>query len=458
MNIWKKSNLEKALGLHLKTDQEYFGKIEFNSKQIKENDIFIALKEGQGDGHNYIQDAFERGAALAIVENYIDINQNKQVLVKNSLDSLYLLAEYKRKNTSATIIAITGSIGKTSFKEILFQILGNFGRTFCSYKNFNNYIGVPLNLASMPEDIDYAIFEIGMNHGNEIRPLVKILKPEIAIITSISPVHIENFHSMKELTDAKLEIFDSFNQNNIAILPRDSEYFSYTKTALEKKSISNIYSFGSNSESVVQYLNYRQSFYESSFDIKILGKQFHLKTSMSGMHQASNISGALCCISSISLDIQKSLDSLVNIIPLEGRGNLIHTNFQGKNFTIINDAYNASPESVKASLLNYKYSDAKNKALILGDMRELGDDSIKYHENLASFVLESEIKIFIAIGSLMKYLFNKLEGTEINCFYFEDVDSCIGNVKDILSNSESVLIKASNGIKLYKIVEYLKNS
>lgn len=457
MNIWKKLQLEEALSAKIEASQENFGKIEFNSKHIEQNDIFIALSEGKGDGHNYVQDAVVKGAALVIVEKYVnDIDHDKQVLVKNSLDSLYQLALYKRKNTNAKIIAITGSVGKTSFKEILNTILSSNAKVFSSYKNFNNYIGVPLNIASMPDNIDYAIFEVGMSNSNEIHEIVKLLRPNIGVITSIAPVHIENFSSVQEIADAKLEIFDYFDEIGIAVLPKDSEYFLYLENHLRSKNINNIYSFGYVDDAFARYAGYIQTFEKSEFDVTISGNTYHIITSLVGKHHASNISGAIIIASLLNINIAEVAQSVQYISPVEGRGNIINLNFTGKDLIVINDSYNASPDSIKASLMNYRYLDIKNKSLILGDMRELGDKSIEYHENLDKFVLESGSSILITVGPFMKYLHNRLKETGLHCFHFSDVDSCCPQLEELLFKADSVLIKASNGMKLYKIVEYLK--
>ncbi len=458
-HIWIKKDLEKALDRLILVETDYFGKIEFNSKQIKENDVFIALREGQGDGHDYINDALDRGAAFAIVEKYSSENLFKQILVKNSLEALYRIAEYKRKTSKAKIIAITGSLGKTSFKEILSKMISSSSKVFSSHKNFNNYIGVPLNLASMPSDIDYGIFEVGMNHSGEISNIVKILKPDIGVITSIAPVHIENFDSIKGIVDAKLELFNYLGNSRVtAIINGDSEHFEYMKQSLSDKRIEKIYSFGMNEGLNSICSNYNQSFNKSNFDIKIKDKKYHVETSLIGKHQACNITGAALVSALEGLDVQISLDSLVDMKPLDGRGNIINVKFLGKDLAIINDAYNASPNSMKASFENYKYSKSDKKAVIIGDMKELGKNSKQYHEDLDEYIIESGAKIVIMIGPYMKYLYDKLTNKKdkLICFYCPDVDSTILEIEKYLQDSDIVLIKASNSMNLYKIVEYLK--
>jgi len=207
-----------------------------------------------------------------------------------------------------------------------------------------------------------------------------------------------------------------------------------------------------------KYLNYNQSFDESSFDLKINDKEYHTKTSLVGKHQASNITGASLVTAIENLDLGKALGSLIDMKPVEGRGNIIKVKFSGREILIINDAYNASPDSMKASFENYKYAKSDKKAIIIGDMRELGKDSKQYHEDLAQYVIKSRAKIIIMIGPFMKYLYDKLvcNDDEITCFHFSDLDSAIKEIEKSLQDSDMVLVKASNGMQLYKIVEYLK--
>jgi UDP-N-acetylmuramoyl-tripeptide--D-alanyl-D-alanine ligase len=223
MNLWNKESLSGAL--NIKTNIEYSAnRIEFNSENVQPGDLFIAVK-GARDGHLFVQDALNKGASCAIVEYHPEgCDISRLVLVQSCLDALNNLAEYNRSRLKAKIIAITGSVGKTSTKEAFSLALEGFGNVFSGRGNFNNHLGLPINMASIPLDTDYVILELGMNHAGEIRYLSKMLKPDVAIITKIAPAHLAFFNSVKDIAKAKSEIFEGLSQNGVAIFNKDDEY------------------------------------------------------------------------------------------------------------------------------------------------------------------------------------------------------------------------------------------
>ena len=245
MSLWGSKSLSDALKLDIDIKYEA-SRIEFNSRDIQSGDLFIALK-GARDGHLYVQDALDRGAAMALVEyvpeNIKDIS--RLIKVSSCIDALNDLAIFNRSRLKAKIIGITGSVGKTSTKEAFKQALNNIGNIFCGRGNFNNYLGLPINLASAPLDSDYVVLELGMNHSGEIRELTKLLKPDIAIITKIAPAHLEFFDSVADIARAKSEIFEGLSEEGIAVINIDDEYFDIMHD-IAKKYTSNIKTFGSN--------------------------------------------------------------------------------------------------------------------------------------------------------------------------------------------------------------------
>ena len=245
MSLWNSKSLSEALKLDIDIKYEA-SRIEFNSRDVSSGDLFIALK-GVRDGHIFVQDALDRGASIALVE-YIPESikdTSRLIRVSSSMDALNDLAIFNRSRLKAKVIGITGSVGKTSTKEAFKQALNGFGNIFCGRGNFNNYLGLPINLASAPLDSDYVILELGMNHSGEIRELTKLLRPDIAIITKIAPAHLEFFDSVSDIARAKSEIFEGLSEEGIAIINIDDEYFDIMYD-IAKKYTSNIKTFGNN--------------------------------------------------------------------------------------------------------------------------------------------------------------------------------------------------------------------
>jgi UDP-N-acetylmuramoyl-tripeptide--D-alanyl-D-alanine ligase len=240
--MWNSESLTAALGADIQTKYDAT-RIEFNSQNVEKGDLFIALK-GARDGHLFVQDAIARGANLAIVEYYPEnIDRSRLIKVDSCLDALNSLAIYNRSRLKAKIIAITGSVGKTSTKEAFNIAFSNIGKVFSGRGNFNNHLGLPINVASIPLDTDYVILELGMNHSGEIRALTKILRPDIAIITKIAPAHLAFFNSVKDIAMAKSEIFEGLSKDGVAIINKDDEYFELMHSEAMKYT-NNIRSFG----------------------------------------------------------------------------------------------------------------------------------------------------------------------------------------------------------------------
>jgi UDP-N-acetylmuramoyl-tripeptide--D-alanyl-D-alanine ligase len=240
--MWNSESLSKALGMNLQTKYSA-NRVEFNSRDIQDGDLFIALK-GARDGHIFVQDAIKNGASLAIVEYYPEgIDRDCLIKVDSCEDTLNSLAIYNRSRLKAKIIAITGSVGKTSTKEAFSKALTSVGKVFSGRGNFNNHLGLPINMASIPLDTDYVILELGMNHSGEIRALTKMLQPDIAVITKIAPAHLAFFDSVEDIALAKAEIFEGLSTNGVAIMNKDDKYFELMKGAALKYT-KNICSFG----------------------------------------------------------------------------------------------------------------------------------------------------------------------------------------------------------------------
>lgn len=453
MKVWDSKSLAEALKVEVKNQNIETGIVQFNSRDVKAGDLFIALQGANGNGHDYALDAYERGASVLVLDRNIEgIPEEKCILVKDTAQALTDMAIYKRANTKAKILAITGSAGKTSTRDWLKITLAKFGKTFSSRGSFNNILGVRLELASMPMDLDYGIFEVGMNHSGEIREFISYIKPNIAMINNVLLSHIGNFDSMEGIADAKSEIFESMEGDGIAILNKSNEYFEHCKKKAEDQGIKEIYSFGEGEASADSNLiKYDMS---GEHIIHIDGRDISFKTQIGGQHRILNLTAILLICKVLGLDLEKASKTFPEICELKGRGQISEVKYNGFNLKLIDDAYNAAYPAMIESL---KYlADLKHdyKVAILGDMRELGKDEIQYHLDLLRYV--RVLNKVHCVGPLMKHLYDKLP-TEIKGHHYEDYEDLHNNLKDVIDRDMMVLFKAANGVMLWKVVQGLLN-
>lgn len=452
--IWSAKDLSAAL--NVKINQGINGKqIQFNSNSVEEGDLFIALK-GNKDGHDYALHAIEHGAnAVIISKEIVGIEPSKAIIVKDTLAALQQMAEYKRKKSKAVFIGVTGSSGKTSTKEAIKTVLSHFGNSFASRGNFNNHLGVPLNLASMPDDTKYAIFEMGMNHRGELRQLTKMVQPDIAVITTISEAHLEFFDSMLDLTDTKCEIFEGMSNEGIAIINLDSKYYGRILSNLEKLSINKIYSFGKSQGADARLELYEKIDDDIHLRYSVKNEKIDIKIPFIPEHYTRNFTAVLMAASCLGLNVNIAAQQLANISLTEGRGKIINVQKDDKKYQLLCDYYNANPESLKASLEYFKQlTTNKKKIAIIGDMLELGESSKQLHENLVPSIIDSgALKVFL-VGDHTKHIYNLLPSS-IETKHFDNVDILIENLNRLLEGGELILIKGSRGVGLIKVAQYL---
>ncbi|AFD19919.1 MAG: UDP-N-acetylmuramoyl-tripeptide--D-alanyl-D-alanine ligase [Rickettsia slovaca] len=448
--IWNSKTLSAVLGITI-SNSINCNEVQFNSKDVKKGNLFIAL-QGNRDGHDYVLDAIDKGAAAVIISKRVEINdKDKIILVDDCFEALQKMALYKRENSKAKFIAITGSVGKTSTKEALKVLLQNDFLVFASRGNFNNKLGMLINLASMADDTEYAIFELGMNHKGEIRELVQILKPNIAMITNISEAHLEFFNSLEEIAEAKCEIFANFSKNDIAVINADTNCYNKILSILKNLSITDIHSFGRSAKTSAELILYENLGEQVYLKYKINNKVLDVTIPFIPRHFTENYTGVLLIIDILGKDIEIAANHLANISPTKGRGEIINI----QNCRVICDYYNASPQSMKAALEYLKQVPAENKTAIIGDMLELGENSKRLHEKLVQYILDAACSKVYLVGVNTKYI-NDLLPSKIAKKYFKNVDELITHITDLFEGNELILIKGSRGVKLDKIVDYYK--
>lgn len=448
--IWNSKTLSAALGITI-SNSINCNAVQFNSKDVKKGDLFIAL-QGNRDGHDYVLDAIDKGTAAVIISKRVEINdKDKIILVDDCFEALQKMALYKRENSKAKFIAITGSVGKTSTKEALKVLLQHDFLVFASRGNFNNKLGMLINLASMADDTEYAIFELGMNNKGEIRELVQILKPNIAMITNISEAHLEFFNSLEEIAEAKCEIFANFSKNDIAVINADTNCYNKILSILKNLSITDIHSFGRSSKTSAELILYENLGEQVYLKYKINNKVLDVTIPFIPRHFTENYTGVLLIIDILGKDIEIAANHLANISPTKGRGEIINI----QNCRVICDYYNASPQSMKAALEYLKQVPAENKTAIIGDMLELGENSKRLHEKLVQYILDAACSKVYLVGVNTKYI-DDLLPSKIAKKYFKNVDELITHITDLFEGNELILIKGSRGVKLDKIVDYYK--
>ncbi len=421
-----------------------FNGLSIDTRLIKKENLFLAIKGKNNDGNKFISKAFKKGAAYAITEKKTKKNR-KIIRIKNTILFLNSFAKLKRELTSANIIAITGSSGKTSLKNLIKDLLKYFGSTHASPKSFNNHFGVPLSLSNLNYKDKFGVFEVGMSKYGEIRNLTKMIKPHIGIITNIGEAHIENFKNINGIAKAKSEIIENIESGGTIILNRDDKFFNYLSQKAKKYKL-NISSFGQHKDSDIRIDKTINLGKKSKVFISIKGTVISFNIVDINIY---NVLAALALLKELNVNFYKILSKFENFSSLEGRGKKYNISRYNKKFRFIDESYNANPSSVKTAInkLRLIKKHKFKKYLILGDMLELGSKSKKFHEELSKVINNSDIdKVFIKGNKTLftyKHINREKRG---NIFQNnEDIDFSLNKM---ISNNDYLMIKGSNATGL----------
>ncbi|MDR3180205.1 MAG: UDP-N-acetylmuramoyl-tripeptide--D-alanyl-D-alanine ligase [Holosporaceae bacterium] len=427
-----------------------------NSQDAKPGDMFFALKGENTDGHNFMDAALANGAALVVSEQLR--NDERTIWVESSRDALVKLAKYNMSMTKAPCICVTGSVGKTSTRDMIYHLLTSVPKnlkTYVSRKNFNGQIGLPICAATMPIDTDIAVFEIGMSAAGEIKKLLDIVTPAVAVITTICETHLEFFNSVYDIAKAKSEIFEAETPAKAAVIPADSPYADFLKNKAQHCRIKNIFSFGYENKADAKILSY--DFMGDVIGVKadILGQQISYNLRCHNISGVSNSAAALLAThleSGIAID--ELAESLQTFRTPPGRGDIIY--LDNCDIILLDDSYNACPTSLRAAITSMaqKYKN-RRKILVVGDMKELGPDSVRFHENISPTVDKFGIDLVLACGELAKCLFDNLREEKKGC-WCENSRELTEKVLENLKNGDCVLVKGSNSMKMRCIVDFIK--
>ncbi len=435
--------------------------ISIDTRTLQEGDLFVALTGEHGDGHAFVNAAFENGAVAAVVSQEIDgISPDKLLIVPDTLKAMQALGKAARERCGAKVIGITGSVGKTGTKEMLATAFGVQGQTHASVKSYNNHWGVPLSLASMHAGTDYGVFEMGMNHPGEIIPLTKMVKPDIAIITTIAPVHIEHFdNGIEGIVDAKAEIFEGVAEGGVAILNRDSDHFDTLKEKAESKKLQ-VYSFGEHVEADARMLNCLEAANGTRTKAIIDGEEVQYNLQIAGRHIACNALAVLLAVKLMEGDIHKAASAIARQEPIIGRGKreLIEIYEKENPITLIDESYNASPLAMSAAFKVLALIDpgrGGRRIAVLGDMLELGADSGKMHADLALPLKAANVDLVYTCGKHMKKLYEQLPANQRG-EHKETSKELAQIVPEVLIPGDVVMVKGSLGSKMGLVVEAMR--
>jgi UDP-N-acetylmuramoyl-tripeptide--D-alanyl-D-alanine ligase len=453
VTLWTAAEIATATG---GTASEAFSAsgVTFDSREVGPGDLFVALKGEATDGHRFLDGAFERGAAGAIVSN---ATAHPHVLVPDTMAALEDLARAARARTAARIVGVTGSVGKTGTKEALFAALDRAapGETHRSVKSYNNHTGVPLSLARMPADSRFAVLEMGMNHAGELAQLTRLVRPHVAIVTAIAPAHTAFFRDESAIADAKGEIFAGLEADGVAIVPFDSPHRDRL-VAAARPYAARIVTFGLGDGADVRAIEtMRQPAGGTFVTARIGARELSFTISQAGAHWVSNALAVLAAVDAVGGDLALAGLALAELGGLPGRGARFAVLLDGGEALVIDESYNANPSSMRATLAVLAAEKAPRKLAVLGEMRELGAAGPSYHAALAEPILAAGVERVILVGEAMAPLAVALEGRR-DFVHVPDAASALASLLATLAPGDAVLIKGSNGVGLAAVVAGLQ--
>jgi UDP-N-acetylmuramoyl-tripeptide--D-alanyl-D-alanine ligase len=452
VSLWTSEEIAAAVGGTANAPFEVGG-VAFDSREVGVGDLFIALKGDVTNGHRFLDNAFRQGAGGAIVSVE---TSHPSVRVADTTDALARLGAASRGRSSATIIGVTGSVGKTGTKEALHAALdrASRGTSHRSVKSYNNHTGVPLSLARMPRDARYGVFEMGMNHAGELAVLTRLVRPHIALVTTIAPAHTEFFASEAGIADAKGEIFEGLEPGGTGLVPFDSPHYARLAEKAGRHA-ERVLSFGLGEGADVHAVEtYRQEDGSTFITARLPDRELSFTLSLPGAHWVANAMGVLAAAWAAGADLAQAGLALGDLGGLPGRGARLAVPAEGGAALVIDESYNANPASMAATLKVLGAERASRRIAVLGEMRELGARSGDYHAGLADPVLEAGVDLALLVGPGMAPLADALEG-RVETVHAPDAATVLESLKARLRAGDAVLIKGSNAVGLGGVVKAL---
>jgi UDP-N-acetylmuramoyl-tripeptide--D-alanyl-D-alanine ligase len=428
-----------------------------DTRSLQAGEVFVALRDAR-DGHAFVADAFARGAAAALVErDYARKASDGALLrVEDPLEGLRAIARAARRRSKAGIVAVTGSVGKTGTKEALRACLSLVGATHAAEKSFNNHWGVPLTLARMPADARYGVFEIGMNHAGEIMPLTQLVRPHVAIITTVEPVHLEYFSTVEGIAEAKAEIFSGLEPGGTAVLNRDNPYFDLMAERASAHG-ARVVSFGLSQAADVHPEVWTLEPDGTNVVVRLGDRRIAYRVGAPGAHIAQNSLAVVGALDALGADVETAVAGLAGLTAAKGRGARVTVRLEDGAILLIDESYNANPASMRsalAAMATVPRGANPRRIAVLGDMLELGAESGRLHEDLKEPVDAADVDLVFACGPHMKRLHSALPAAKRGG-WAETSEGIAALLLDEVRAGDVVMIKGSLGSRMAPLVDAL---
>jgi len=450
--LWTSAEIEAATGGRLSGDAFVAHGVSIDTRTLAPGDLFVALG-GVRDGHTFVDQARDRGAAGVLASQPV---LSSAVMVDDTLKGLERLGQAARERAPmAKRGAVTGSVGKTSVTQAIMAGLMLAGRAHGSVKSYNNHIGVPLTLARMPRDTERAVFEIGMNHEGEIRPLTRMVRPHAAVVTTVGPVHTENFPDGEAgVAKAKAEVFEGLQPGGVAVLNADNRWFDLLKAEAEKAG-AQVRTFGRAEGCDARLIDFQGAGDHAVVQARFHGKGLDFPILQTGMHWGLNSMAVVLMLEALDVDLGDSLAALGSFEPLEGRGAERTVQLARGAFTLIDESYNANPISMASAIATLGARQAAGRKVVaLTDMLELGPQAPGYHAALAEPLAAAGVDLVFAAGPLMKSLWDALPPTRRGG-YADQAADLAEDVARAAEPGDLVMVKGSNGSRAGLIAQAL---
>jgi UDP-N-acetylmuramoyl-tripeptide--D-alanyl-D-alanine ligase len=433
--------------------------ISIDSRTVQPGALFTAIRGDNLDGHDYVEKAFAAGAAAALVAGDAKLETSGTLIrVPDTLDALNQLGAAARARSEARVIAVTGSVGKTGTKEALRLALRASGSVHASEKSYNNHWGVPLTLANFARENDFGVFEVGMNHPGEIIPLTKLVRPHVAIITTVASVHLEFFTSEEQIAEAKAEIFAGVEPGGTAVLNRDNPHFELLQKRASEAGVEHIIAFGSHDEADAKLTSFTPDGDASDVEAIISGEKISYRVGAPGRHLVMNSLAVLAALRAAGADVKAGAEALGSYQSQPGRGARFQYALGDGHVMLIDESYNANPASMRAALESLgetPRTQFPRRIAILGDMLEMGETSSKLHAALAQPVDAAGVDIVFASGPHMRALYEALPESRRGG-YAEESEGLEAALLESVQTGDVVMVKGSLGSRMGPLVEALR--
>ena len=428
-------------------EQRYVSGWSIDSRTVEPGDLFFAIKGDLQDGHAFVLKALERGAVAAVVSSEIAGASGLLLKKADPLCALQRVAHRARNCWGGKVIAVTGSAGKTSTKDIIATFLGTRFRTGKTIGNFNNHIGLPLSLLRLPNEAEIAVLELGMNHAGEIRDLARIAEPEVGVVTNVGYAHVEAFDSIEGVALAKRELIEELPESGTAVLNADDERVLAFREGRRGPSIT----YGFSEQADVRAVQAEGGPSETEFTVQ--GVRF--RSALSGHHSVLNILAGLATAKVFGIAFDELVPAVANLRPTKMRGERSVRN----GITILNDSYNSNPEAARSMIDLLRAEPAQRKIAVLGEMLELGHMAEVLHRNLGNYVADAGVDVLVGVCGVSRLMVEQAKRAGLDnhtAFFFEDAEAAGDFLRDFVRPGDAILFKGSRGIHVEKAIERME--